>query len=111
MSHHVFPLSLVLLLFALDLTTAPCLAQPQAVPIRDADWDFWSAPPHLSSIPTGNVGIGTAAPVDKLHVSDVLRLEPRATAPDPASEGDLYVDSTDHHIYCYLDGGWKQLDS
>ena len=26
-------------------------------------------------------------------------------------EGAIYVNSTDHHIYCYLDGSWTQLDN
>jgi hypothetical protein len=59
----------------------------------------------------GNVGIGTNTPARKLHIDDVMRLEPRDSAPSPASEGDIYVNSTDHHIYCYLNGSWKQLDN
>jgi len=59
----------------------------------------------------GNVGIGTNVPARKLHIDDVMRLEPRDSAPSPASEGDIYVNSTDHHIYCYLNGAWKQLDN
>jgi hypothetical protein len=56
------------------------------------------------------VGIGTTSPQRALHISDVMRLEPRASAPASPSEGDIYVNSTDHHIYCYLNGVWKQLD-
>jgi hypothetical protein len=59
----------------------------------------------------GNVGIGTTTPQRALHISDVMRLEPRASAPDNPSEGDIYVNSTDHHMYCYLNGAWKQLDN
>jgi len=57
------------------------------------------------------VGIGTTNPQRALHISDVMRLEPRASAPASPSEGDIYVNSTDHHIYCYLNGVWKQLDN
>jgi len=57
----------------------------------------------------GDLGIGIT-PARKLHISDVMRLEPRAAAPSSPSEGDIYVNSTDHHIYCYLNGLWKQLD-
>ena len=56
----------------------------------------------------GNVGIGTTNPQRRLHISDVMRLEP-SSAPSNPSEGDLYVNSN-HHIYCYLGGCWKQLD-
>ncbi len=31
-------------------------------------------------------------------------------APGSPAEGDLDVSSTNHHIYCYLNGAWKQLD-
>jgi len=57
------------------------------------------------------VGIQTTDPKRALHVSDVLRLEPRDSAPSTPSEGDIYVNSTDHHIYCYLGSAWKQLDN
>jgi hypothetical protein len=59
---------------------------------------------------TGNVGIGTTNPQRALHISDVLRLEPRTSAPSSPSEGDIYVNSSDHHIYCYLNGTWERLD-
>lgn len=56
------------------------------------------------------VGIQTTSPQRALHIKDVLRLEPRSAAPGTPSEGDIYVNSTDHHIYCYLNGQWRQLD-
>jgi hypothetical protein len=59
----------------------------------------------------GNLGIGTTSPQRALHISDVMRLEPRDSAPDNPAEGDIYVNSADHHIYCYLNGVWKQLDN
>jgi len=59
---------------------------------------------------SGNVGIGTNSPERPLHISDVMRLQPRASAPTSPSEGDIYVNSSDHHIYCYLNGVWRQLD-
>ena len=43
-------------------------------------------------------------------INDVLKLEPRATPPSNPEEGMLYVNSSDHHIYCYLNGAWTQLD-
>lgn len=58
---------------------------------------------------TGNVGIGTVTPARKLHVSDVMRLEPRPLAPVPAANGDLYFDSSE--AFCVYTGvlGWKKL--
>jgi hypothetical protein len=43
-------------------------------------------------------------------INDVLKLTPRASAPSSPSDGMLYVNSTDNHIYCYLGGSWVQLD-
>ncbi|MBT3424033.1 MAG: hypothetical protein HN921_12580 [Bacteroidetes bacterium] len=47
---------------------------------------------------------------DKVTINDVLKLAPRTSAPSNPSEGELYVNSTNHHIYCYLNGSWSQLD-
>jgi len=92
----------------------------------DSDSEFWSLYKHGTTDDfrfyqngdkvtiqngTGNVGIGTTNPQRALHISDVLRLQPRGSAPSNPSEGDIYVSSSNHHIYCYLDGTWKQLDN
>jgi hypothetical protein len=66
--------------------------------------------PSLVVDSNGNVGVGVQEPQRPLHIKDVLRLQPRAAAPADPAEGDLYVDSADHHIYCYLGGRWKSLD-
>jgi len=58
----------------------------------------------------GNVGIGVANPQRPLHISNVMRLQPRSSAPTSPARGDMYV-GTDNHIYCYLGGSWKQLDN
>ncbi|UCD13611.1 MAG: hypothetical protein JSW60_08655 [Thermoplasmatales archaeon] len=34
----------------------------------ELDWDYWSNPPHMFSNVTGNVGIGTTNPSEKLEV-------------------------------------------
>lgn len=72
--------------------------------------DAHNCPKYTYFHESGNVGIGTSSPQRPLHISDVLRLEPRASAPTSPSEGDIYVNSGDHHIYCYLNGVWRQLD-
>jgi hypothetical protein len=60
----------------------------------------------------GNVGIGTDNPARKLHISDVLRLEPRTSFPSNPGTGDICVvlSGGSSHIYCYLNGDWRQLD-
>ncbi len=55
----------------------------------------------------GNVGIGTDTPQRKLHVSDVMRLEPRATAPSDARAGDMYFDSGDNKLKVYDGSVWQ----
>jgi hypothetical protein len=47
---------------------------------------------------------------DKVTINDVLILAPRTAAPAFPVEGELYVNSASHHIYCYLNGIWAQLD-
>lgn len=46
-------------------------------------------------------------------INDLLVLPPRAFPPtDPApTDGMIYVNSTTNHIYCYINGAWRQLDN
>ena len=46
-----------------------------------------------------------------VNINDVINLTPIASAPGSPNNGDLYVNSTDNHIYCYLNGVWVQLDN
>ena len=63
----------------------------------------------LNTTSGGNVGIGTASPARSLHISDTMRLQPRATAPTSPSLGDLYVDSDTNEL-CFYDGStWTGL--
>lgn len=43
-------------------------------------------------------------------INDVIHLTPRTTPPSNPSEGDIYVNSVEHVIYCYLDGEWANLN-
>jgi hypothetical protein len=52
-------------------------------------------------------GIGIT-PQRTLHIKDVLRLEPRATAPQGGGLGDLYV-KTDGKLYFHDGSGWKAV--
>jgi hypothetical protein len=55
----------------------------------------------------GNVGIGTTTPQRKLHVNDVMRLEPCFTPPDNPAEGDIYMDGSDHVLKVYDGTEWR----
>ena len=58
----------------------------------------------------GNIGVGSGMtnPQRSLHIDDVMRLEPRTTAPTSPSLGDVYVD--DSNAFCvYLDAAWTKL--
>lgn len=59
----------------------------------------------------GNVLIGTSTDdgANKLQVNGSMRLIGRA-APTP-TEGGIYFDSTDKHLYVYNGTGWVQLDN
>lgn len=56
---------------------------------------------------TGKVGVNLSSPQRSLHINDVMRLEPRATAPDSPSEGDMYMDSTTHKLMVYDGTTWQ----
>jgi hypothetical protein len=57
----------------------------------------------------GNVGIGTSSPVRPLHISDVMRLQPRNGAPSSPGAGDIYFDSADNKLKCYDGSTWQNL--
>jgi len=64
---------------------------------------------HIISLtPEGRVGIGgIAVPQRDLHVNDVMRLEPRATAPTSPSKGDIYMDDTTNKLMVYDGTAWQ----
>lgn len=55
----------------------------------------------------GKLGVNICNPKRNLHVKDVLRLEPRTTAPDNPEEGDIYYDSILHKLRVYDGTGWQ----
>ena len=62
--------------------------------------------PYFGST-ANNVGIGITSPVRKLHVNDVMRLEPRNSAPSGASAGDIYFNSTVNKLMVYDGTTWQ----
>ena len=56
---------------------------------------------------TSNVGIGTTTPKRKLHVNDVMRLEPRDTAPTNPAKGDIYFDGVLNKLRVYDGSVWQ----
>ena len=63
--------------------------------------------PYFPGGQVGNVGIGTDSPRRKLHVNDVMRLEPRSTAPSNASKGDMYMDDTTNKLMVFDGTTWQ----
>lgn len=55
----------------------------------------------------GNLGVGTTSPARTLHVNDVMRLEPRATAPSSPSAGDIFFNSSTNKLQCYDGTAWQ----
>ena len=79
---------------------------------------IWTAEPGLSGnqvalqcrimiLNNGNVGINTNTPARSLHVSDVMRIEPRSTAPASPAEGDIYMDNIAHKLMVYDGTTWQ----
>lgn len=62
-----------------------------------------------SSGTEGNVGINIATPQRSLHINDVMRLEPRASAPTSPSAGDIYYDSTVNKLRIYNGTSWRYV--
>jgi len=62
---------------------------------------------NLHSTVSGNVGIGTTRPARALHINDVMRLEPRSSAPASPAEGDMYMDSVTHKLMVYDGAIWQ----
>jgi len=56
---------------------------------------------------SGYVGIGTTSPARTLHVSDVMRLQPRSSAPSGAAMGDMYFDSSTKKLMVFDGTTWK----
>lgn len=63
--------------------------------------------PYFPNSQVGNVGIGIDSPQRKLHVNDVMRLEPRATAPANPSKGDIYMDDITNKLMVYDGTTWQ----
>ena len=55
----------------------------------------------------GHVGIGNIDPQRALHISDVMRLEPRSTVPSSPSKGDIYMNDTTNKMMVYDGTTWQ----
>lgn len=57
---------------------------------------------------SGNMGIGIATPLRKLHVKEAMRIEPQTTAPATGSLGDLYV-NTNGKLFFHNGTVWREV--
>ncbi len=55
-------------------------------------WSSYARSDALVILKNGNVGIGTAIPARKLHVSNAIRLAPLSSPPSSPAIGDIYMD-------------------
>jgi len=58
----------------------------------DDDWDYQTNPPHMFSNVTGNVGIGTETPSEKLHINGSLKVD------DATGTSIFFINSTSGYI-------------
>ena len=65
----------------------------------DCDWDYWTNEPHMFSNVTGNVGIGTDNPTEKLDVEGNIAITGTVDGRDISADGtklDTVYDWGDH---------------
>lgn len=55
----------------------------------------------------GKMGINVCDPQRNFHIKDVLRLEPRNTAPDNPGKGDIYFDGVTNKLRVYDGTQWQ----
>lgn len=55
----------------------------------------------------GKMGINVCNPQRNFHIKDVLRLEPRNTAPDNPGKGDIYFDGVTNKLRVYDGTQWQ----
>jgi len=56
---------------------------------------------------SGNVGVNVVVPQRNLHIKDVIRLEPRTSAPDNPVFGDMYIDAVLKKLRVYDGTTWQ----
>ena len=54
-----------------------------------------------------NLGVGVSNPQRSLHVNDVIRLQPRNTAPTNPSKGDIYMDDISNKLRVFDGTQWQ----
>ena len=91
--------TLVVFLICATLSVQPrepeALAQQiKPLPMSDWDWDYWTNAPDMYTLPTGNVGIGTATPAAKLDVGGTLSVSGTITSTVADGTAPLSVTST-----------------
>ena len=71
----------------------------------DWDWDYWTNPPHMFSNVSGNVGIGTITPTEKLEVDGNIAVSGTVDGRDVSADGttlDTVYNWGDHGAVGYL---------
>jgi len=61
----------------------------------------------INSNSPGFVGINISNPTRNLHIKDVMKLEPRDTAPNNPTRGDIYYDGTLNKLRVYDGATWQ----
>ncbi|NOQ27139.1 MAG: hypothetical protein GQ564_17400 [Bacteroidales bacterium] len=63
----------------------------------------------LAILKNGNMGVGIDTPQRTVHIKDVMRLEPRLTAPLNPSAGDIYFDGSTNTLKVHNGTEWKTV--
>jgi hypothetical protein len=77
-------------------------------PARNFGWIRMGVDGNLTNLYGSNGGFGIGIqPQRALHINDVMRLEPRNTAPSSPSKGDIYFDNTLNKLRVYDGTTWQ----
>ena len=57
------------------------------------------------------VGVDNQNEFTNAKIGNLLQLQLLDAAPTEPQEGMIYINSSDRHIYCYLNGAWKRMDN
>lgn len=76
-----------------EVTAFEAFRDREPASIHDNDWNYWDNPPHMFSLPEGNVGIGTPNPTSELEVNGTVAMTNLELASDSLAVVNAWFDT------------------